>query len=121
MRYISSSRVYWQGPKRPKGNKVFIQIVTFSTDRIGEVTDLLDYVDSSLITGLELFHDTEIPTRYFIVIGFESKAIAELNNKETQDLGKRLRELCTGGPIYTYMEHLDTCSPPSSANTEERV
>lgn len=90
---------------------MFVQIVTFSTDDIDGVTALLlDYVASvtGLMTGLELYHDTDFPTRYFIIAGFESKATAELNNSltMTHELDKKLRELCTGGPVYTNMERM---------------
>ncbi|MGY0235887.1 hypothetical protein [Longispora urticae] len=101
----------------------FVQIITFSTDRVDEFRRLeagwwAATEGRRTLLRDELYADRDVPGRYVAVNEFASYASAMVNSAlpETDDAARRLAELCTGPVTFTNLERVEGRHRPNLAD-----
>lgn len=87
----------------------FVQIVDFETERIDEMQKLAEEADKRMAgrsggpTHRLVLQDRNKPSRYLVVIEFDSAedAMRNSNDPETTKMSEQMAALCTRPPSFT--------------------
>ncbi len=109
----------------------FVQLVEFTSSRIGEVLALTqEYQDRRLAEGgpapvvrATYTADRDQPDRYLSVVEFRSYDAAMVNSQSpaTSEFAARLAELCDAPPTFRNLDVVRTWSPTVPAQAEPTV